>query len=215
MDTTKRREVRRRADRLAGWRRAVAEQEAGGQTIAAFCRERGLPVWKFCYWRKALQRPEGGVGCFVELKDPGQLRLPGRVWVEAGAWRVFVETGAVGRGRKERTYPVSRWRASHPSGGGDFRAAVLPRARIPSWEGYVPRTPEAFPVPPARTAPVCSSPRTWQRDGHAGSLPPRTAAWQAGNGMSRRRGRCRQTLGSHAASLSPALPLRRRQPIGE
>jgi hypothetical protein len=45
MDTTKRREVRRRADRLEGWRRAVAEQEAGAtrQGSGLFIRHLLLP----------------------------------------------------------------------------------------------------------------------------------------------------------------------------
>lgn len=43
-----------REERREEWRRVIAEQQAGGQGAAAYCRERGIPVWKFSYWRKAL-----------------------------------------------------------------------------------------------------------------------------------------------------------------
>lgn len=37
------------------WRGVVAEQEASGLSVAAFCRERTIPAWKFHYWRKRLR----------------------------------------------------------------------------------------------------------------------------------------------------------------
>ena len=43
-----------REARREEWRRIIEEQRAGGQGAAAYCRERGIPVWKFSYWRKAL-----------------------------------------------------------------------------------------------------------------------------------------------------------------
>ena len=78
------------AERREHWSRVLAEQRASGQSAVAFCRARGVPTWKFAYWRKAL---EGGVGVapalegFVEL---GRARGESGVCVEVGRWRVHV-----------------------------------------------------------------------------------------------------------------------------
>ena len=40
------------------WSKLIAEQEASGQTIRAFCQERGLGDHCFYYWRKRLQKGE-------------------------------------------------------------------------------------------------------------------------------------------------------------
>ncbi len=40
------------------WNNLIAEQEAGGQTIRAFCQERGVGDHSFYYWRKRLQKNE-------------------------------------------------------------------------------------------------------------------------------------------------------------
>ena len=45
----------RRAAARASWERVIGEYEASGGTAAAFCRERGLRVWQFRYWLKALR----------------------------------------------------------------------------------------------------------------------------------------------------------------
>ena len=81
-----------REARREEWRRIIAEQQAGGQGAALYCRERGIPVWKFSYWRKALAPAEAGASPrgFVELRPP---RRASGVWVEAGRWRVSVEPG--------------------------------------------------------------------------------------------------------------------------
>ena len=81
-----------REARREQWRRIIAEQETCGQGAAAYCRERGIPVWKFSYWRKALSpavadtTPDG----FIELRPP---RRASGVCVEAGRWLVRVEPG--------------------------------------------------------------------------------------------------------------------------
>jgi hypothetical protein len=81
------------AERREHWRRVLEEQRASGQSAAVFCRARGVPPWKFAYWRKAL---DGGVGVasategFVEL---GRTRGESGVCVEVGRWRVHVDTG--------------------------------------------------------------------------------------------------------------------------
>jgi transposase-like protein len=40
------------------WRNLIAEQEASGQTIRAFCQEQGVGDHCFYYWRKRLQKSE-------------------------------------------------------------------------------------------------------------------------------------------------------------
>ena len=74
------------------WRRIIAEQQGCGQSTAAYCRERGIPVWRFSYWRKSLTAKDGAAtpGGFVELRPP---RWASGVCVEAGRWLVRVEPG--------------------------------------------------------------------------------------------------------------------------
>lgn len=50
----------------AKWRKLVPEQEQSGQSVAAFCRERGLPTSHFFYWKKRLQ--EAAAPPFVEVE---------------------------------------------------------------------------------------------------------------------------------------------------
>ena len=40
------------------WSNLIAEQEASGQTIRAFCKEQGVGDNCFYYWRKRLQKSE-------------------------------------------------------------------------------------------------------------------------------------------------------------
>jgi hypothetical protein len=81
-----------REARREEWRRIIAEQQAGGQGAAAYCRERGIPVWKYSYWRKALAPSDADASPrgFVELRPP---RRASGVCVEAGRWLVRVEPG--------------------------------------------------------------------------------------------------------------------------
>jgi len=81
-----------REARREEWRRILADQQGCGQSTAAYCRDRGIPVWKFSYWRKALTAKDGATipGGFVELHPA---RRQAGVWVEAGRWRVSVEPG--------------------------------------------------------------------------------------------------------------------------
>ncbi len=39
------------------WRGMLLEQQASGQSIVAFCRERGLREWQFYNWKKRLRPP--------------------------------------------------------------------------------------------------------------------------------------------------------------
>jgi transposase-like protein len=38
------------------WSKLIAEQEAGGQKVRPFCRERGIGEPAFYYWRKRLRK---------------------------------------------------------------------------------------------------------------------------------------------------------------
>ena len=51
----------RRAAARASWEQVIGEYAASGGTAAAFCRERGLRVWQFRYWLKALRQAEAAV----------------------------------------------------------------------------------------------------------------------------------------------------------
>ena len=41
----------------AKWRGLVAEQEQSGQSVAAFCRERGVPASQIFSWKRRLREP--------------------------------------------------------------------------------------------------------------------------------------------------------------
>jgi hypothetical protein len=50
----------------AKWRSLVSEQEASGQSVAAFCRARELRESPFYYWKRRLQ--ETATPAFVEVQ---------------------------------------------------------------------------------------------------------------------------------------------------
>jgi transposase-like protein len=53
-------------EKQAKWRRMIAEQKESGQSVAAFCRTRGVREALYYYWKKQLQevaRPQ-----FVEVQ---------------------------------------------------------------------------------------------------------------------------------------------------
>jgi hypothetical protein len=52
-----------RTEEWAKWRRLVSEQIASGQTVATFCRDRGLRDWQFYDWKKRVR--EAGASKFV------------------------------------------------------------------------------------------------------------------------------------------------------
>ncbi len=82
-----------RAARREEWRRILADLDASGERASAFGRARGIPAWKFSYWRKALS-PHGSAeqAGFVQMRVQSG-RTPATLWVEAGNWRVAVEPG--------------------------------------------------------------------------------------------------------------------------
>lgn len=81
-----------REARREEWQRIITEQQTCGQSAAAYCRERGIPLWKFSYWRKTLSpaKADAAPRGFVELRPP---RRASGVCVEAGRWLVRVEPG--------------------------------------------------------------------------------------------------------------------------
>ena len=80
-----------RTARREEWRRVIAAQQTSGQKAATFCRERGIPVWKFSYWRKALA--DGDAPGFVQMRVSTARETRAQVWVDAGRWRVYVTPG--------------------------------------------------------------------------------------------------------------------------
>jgi hypothetical protein len=87
---------KRRQEAWAKWRGLVAEQGASGQSVAAFCRERGLPASQFFAWKKRLRQ---AAEPFVEVQVVGtpaqSATAPSRA-IEirlAGGRRIFVEPG--------------------------------------------------------------------------------------------------------------------------
>ena len=56
----------RRAILVEKWRQRIGERLAAGQTVAAFCRERGLSENSFYVWKRRLR--QGQAAPFVEVK---------------------------------------------------------------------------------------------------------------------------------------------------
>ena len=55
------------------WRQRIAQQEKSGQSIRAFCHERGLSNPGFYAWRRRLRKPNTSVRfALVETKPTGQ-----------------------------------------------------------------------------------------------------------------------------------------------
>jgi len=51
------------------WRGLLTEQSESGKGIAAFCRDRSLPVWQFYEWKKRLR--QGSADQFVAIEVTG------------------------------------------------------------------------------------------------------------------------------------------------
>ena len=57
------------------WERLVAEQIASGESVASFCRTRGISDSALTYWRGKLKgKSTGGVG-FVQLESGERISL--------------------------------------------------------------------------------------------------------------------------------------------
>ena len=78
------------------WRGLVAEQGGSGQSVAAFCRERGVPASQLFAWRKRLN--QAGPGQFVAVRVVGTPAQPATadnraIEIRLGGRCVFVEPG--------------------------------------------------------------------------------------------------------------------------
>jgi transposase-like protein len=80
------------------WRKLVSEQVGSGQSVAAFCRQRGLPASQFFAWKKRLR--QAATGQFVEVQvarteEAAQLTAAHRhaIEIRLGGRCVFVEPG--------------------------------------------------------------------------------------------------------------------------
>jgi transposase-like protein len=77
----------------AKWRGLVSEQNQGGQSVAAFCSERGLRSGQFFAWKKKLREAEAAKFVAVEVTPVAEAKWPASV-VASGAIEV-----RLGRGR--------------------------------------------------------------------------------------------------------------------
>lgn len=95
---------KRKQEAWAKWRGLVFEQGASGQSIAAFCRDRGLPVSQFFAWKKRLRQAAAEPFVEVEVGDargprgegaaqPATPRCAAIEILLAGGRRIFVEPG--------------------------------------------------------------------------------------------------------------------------
>ncbi|MGA9672653.1 MAG: transposase [Terracidiphilus sp.] len=56
----------------AKWRELVSEQLSSGQTVAAFCRERGIRAAQFYDWKKRIREGEAAKFVEVKVKQPSE-----------------------------------------------------------------------------------------------------------------------------------------------
>jgi len=85
---------KRRREAWAKWRGLVAQHNKSGQSVAAFCRERGLCAPQFFAWKKKLSQAASQQFVAVQVVEAGaaaasralEIRVPGgrSVMVEAG-----------------------------------------------------------------------------------------------------------------------------------
>ena len=58
------------------WRGVVSEQSQSGQTVAAFCRDRGIRDSQFYDWKKRVREGEAAKFVEVKVKEPSEPRTP-------------------------------------------------------------------------------------------------------------------------------------------
>jgi hypothetical protein len=59
----------KRSEQREIWRRRIAEQEDGGGSVRAFCKEKGLPEHAFYGWRQRLSSGGAVTFALVESKQ--------------------------------------------------------------------------------------------------------------------------------------------------
>ena len=58
------------------WRGVVSEQSQSGQTVAAFCRDRGIRASQFYDWKKRIREGEAAKFVEVKVKKSSEQRKP-------------------------------------------------------------------------------------------------------------------------------------------
>jgi hypothetical protein len=58
------------------WRELVSEQSQSGQSVAAFCGERGLRAWQLYEWKKRLRESEATKFVEVQIAPPEEPMRP-------------------------------------------------------------------------------------------------------------------------------------------
>ena len=81
----------RRPELWAKWRGLVSEQSQSGQTVAAFCRERGLRDSLFYDWKRRLR--EGEAAKFVEVRVKEPVERPHLTSGPGGAIEIRLQKG--------------------------------------------------------------------------------------------------------------------------
>jgi transposase-like protein len=65
-----------RAELWTKWRDLVSEQSQSGQTVRAFCHDRGLRDSLFYDWKKRVREGEGAKFVEVKVKESSERRKP-------------------------------------------------------------------------------------------------------------------------------------------
>ena len=65
-----------KAELWAKWRGLVSEQSQSGQTVSAFCRDRGLRDSLFYDWKKRIREGEAAKFVEVRVKESSEQRKP-------------------------------------------------------------------------------------------------------------------------------------------
>jgi hypothetical protein len=65
-----------RAELWTKWRGLVSEQSQSGQTVSAFCRERGLRDSLFYDWKKRIRAGEAAKFVEVKVKESSEQQTP-------------------------------------------------------------------------------------------------------------------------------------------
>ena len=104
------------------WRGLISEQSGSGQTIEAFCRERGLTTSQFYTWRKRLRGSVAEQFLEVQVAKPAARPMPSK----RGAIEIRLAEGrCVSGGTWFRSGPF----AGGSGGAGDARLTGLPSLR--------------------------------------------------------------------------------------
>ena len=65
-----------RAELWTKWRGLVLEQSQSGQTVSAFCRDRGIRDSQFYDWKKRVREGEAAKFVEVKVKESSEQRKP-------------------------------------------------------------------------------------------------------------------------------------------